>query len=84
MKSSEVRRVLYTFCALLTLVYMLVGLVISFNAGTQPTDAAFEASYQVATNSMPLGLFILITGIPMFILFVFLIRRTSKMIAPEN
>ena len=84
MKSSGVRRPLYILLALLALIYTLVGLVISFNAGSGSSEVAFEASYKLGTDSMSLGVFILITGIPMFLLFVFLFWRSSRMNAPGN
>ena len=84
MKQSGLLRLLYILFAFLTLLYTFFGIVISSNAGSTLSDAAFEASYKIGTDSIPLGLFILITGIPLFLLFIFLYWRSGRMNTPKN
>jgi len=84
MRQPGTRRLLYILLALLALLYTLVGLVININVGSGSSGAAFQANYQIATDSMSLGVFILITGIPMFLLFVFLERRARRNSEPKN
>jgi len=84
MKQSRVLRLLYILLAVITLLYTFFGLVISSNTGAGTSDAAFEASYKLGTDSASLGLFILVTGIPMFLLFVFLYWRSSRIATPKN
>jgi uncharacterized BrkB/YihY/UPF0761 family membrane protein len=84
MKRPGVLRLFYMLFAFLTLLYTFFGLLISLNAGAGTSDATFEASYKIGTDSASLGLFILVTGIPMFLLFIFLYWRSSRINAPKN
>ena len=84
MNQPASRKRLYMLLVFLALVYTLIGLLISFNAGAGSSDAAFEASYKLGADTMSLGVFILITGIPMVLLFLFLYWRNSRINAPRN
>jgi hypothetical protein len=82
------RRLLYMVFAFIALLYTLVGLYISFNvpSGTSDPalDATFVARYEIGDNPVAMGLFIVITGISLFFLFLFLERRASKNNALKN
>jgi hypothetical protein len=82
------RRLLYMMFAFIALVYTLVGLYISFNvpSGTSDPalDATFAARYEIGNNPIAMGLFIVITGISFFLLFLYLERRARRNSAPKN
>jgi len=84
MRQSGMRRLLYLVFAFIALAYTFVGLFISLNAGGGASGAAFEANYEIGNSPILMGLFIVVTGIPVFLLFLFLERRASRNSAPKN
>jgi hypothetical protein len=75
MAQSKSRKRLYRLLGLLTLLYIIFGSCVSFTTLSDP----FGTMQLDIGNQPPLvGIFVLVTGIPVFLLFLFLERRVDK------
>ncbi len=74
MSQPKSRKRIYTILGLLALLYTIVGTFITW---TTNVDYVQGYKYDIRNDPMTLGIIVLITGIPLFLLFLFLERRTK-------
>jgi hypothetical protein len=72
------RKRIYTVLGLVSLAYTLVGSFVSFTTVVDYFGPPAEYTYDVRNNPIVMGLIFLVTGIPLFLLFLFLERRASR------
>ena len=77
MIQPKLRKRIYTLLALLALLYTLVGIFLSSTAFVDYFGLGSEYKYDVGTDPKLMVLFVLVTGISSFLLFVFLARRAK-------
>ena len=74
MSQPKLRKRIYTGLGLLALLYTIVGTFLTWTTNNDPVPGYV---YDIRDNSIAMGLIVLITGIPLFLLFVFLERRAK-------
>ena len=78
MNQPKLRKRIYTLLGLLALVYTLAGIFLSSTAFVDYFGLGSDYKYDVGTDPKVLGLFVLVTGLSSFLLFVFLARRAKS------
>jgi len=76
MRQFWTRKRVYTFLGLAALIYTLVG-VLFISSFTYDCFGP-PCPYDIRNDSMALFVIFLVTGVPLFLLFLFLERRASK------
>lgn len=78
MKKPKSRKRLYTVLGLLALLYTVVGSFFYFTSTVDYFGPPSEYHYSITNDPMAMGILVLITGLPLFLLFLFLQRRESR------
>jgi hypothetical protein len=74
MSKPNTRKRIYTILGLLTLLYTIVGTFVTCTTNVDPLPGY---KYDIRDNPIAMGIIVLITGVPLFLLFVFLERRAK-------
>ena len=77
MSQPKLRKRVYTLLALLAVLYTIAGIFLSSTAFVDYFGLGSEYKYDIGTDPKLLVLFVLVTGILSFLLFVFLARRAK-------
>jgi hypothetical protein len=81
MKRPRLRKRIYTILGLITLLYTLLGACFGF---TTIVDCFGPCQRDIRNDPILQRVFILVTGLPLFLLFVFLERRAARDEAVED
>ena len=77
MNQPKLRKRIYMLLGLLALLYTLAGVFLSSTAFVDYFGLGSEYKYDIGTDPKLMVLFVLVTGISSFLLFVFLARRAK-------
>ena len=77
MSQLKLRKRVYTLLALLALLYTIAGIFLTSTAFVDYFGLGSEYKYDIGSDPKVLALSVLITGIPLFLLFIFLGRRAK-------
>ena len=83
MKRSRTRQRIYTVPALIALLYTIVGSFLNFTTIIDCFGPPSDYQYDIRNDPIAMGLFFLISGIALFLLFFVLERRENREI-PRN
>ncbi|MCA0457949.1 MAG: hypothetical protein LCI00_28540 [Chloroflexi bacterium] len=75
MSEPKTQKRIYTILGLLALLYTVAGTFITFSTSV---DNVAGYQYDILSDPIALGIIVLITGIPLFLLFLFLERRATR------
>jgi hypothetical protein len=78
MKRARFRKRVYTILGLSALIYTLVGSFVSFTTRVDYFVPPSAYKYDIRNDPTGMGFLFLLTGVPLFLLFLFLERRTNK------
>ena len=77
MRRRRLQKNIYTVLGLVALIYTIAGSCVSFGTTVDYIGPA-SAYNDIRYYPMHMGVFVLLTGIPLFLLFLFLERRAAK------
>ena len=77
MSQLKLRKRVYTLLALLALLYTIAGIFLASTAFVDYYGLGSEYKYDIGSDPKVMALFVLVTGISSFLLFIFLSRRAK-------
>ena len=78
MRQLKLRKRVYTFLALLALLYTIAGIFLISTAYIDYFGLGSDYKFDIGGDPKVMAVSVLITGIPLFLLFIFLGRRAKS------